>query len=104
MNHTLPLLENSDPRLDDFYQSRADPILKCGRVARRRGFPVFAIQRGGMCFGGPRAEIDYQKYGISRKCHDGLGGSYANSVYRLIGKCLDLIITLTSFVIQNGSW
>ena len=39
-----------------------------------------------MCFGGPRAEIDYRKYGMSRKCRDGLGGLYANSVYRLLGK------------------
>ena len=47
---------------------------------------MFALQRGGMCFAGPRAEIDYRKYGISRRCHDGLGGAYANSIYRMIGE------------------
>lgn len=86
IGHSLPLLEHSDPILEDSYQSRPNPLLKCGQVARRKGFVVFAIQRGGMCFGGPRAEIDYRKYGISRKCRDGLGGTYANNVYRLIGK------------------
>jgi len=85
IGHALPLLEHSDPRLNDLYQSRSDPILKCGQVARKRGYTVFAIQSGGMCFGGPRAEIDYRKHGVSRKCQDGLGGAYANSVYRLIG-------------------
>ncbi|XP_015765053.1 PREDICTED: uncharacterized protein LOC107343965 [Acropora digitifera] len=84
IEHSLPLLEHSDPILEDSYQSRPNPLLKCGQVARRKGFVVFAIQRGGMCFGGPRAEIDYRKYGISRKCRDGLGGTYANNVYRLI--------------------
>ena len=85
-SHALTLLEHSDPRLDDFYQTRIDPLQKCGRVARKRGYTVFAVQRGGMCFSGPLAEIHYRKFGMSRRCHDGLGGSYANSVYRLIGK------------------
>ena len=79
-------MEHSDKNLDDFYKSRLDPLRKCGEVARKRGYPVFALQRGGMCFGGPRAEIDYKMYGISRRCRDGLGGTYANSVYRLIGE------------------
>lgn len=79
-------MEHSDEKLDDFYKSRLDPLRKCGEVARKRGYPVFALQRGGMCFGGPRAEIDYKMYGISRRCRDGLGGTYANSVYRLIGE------------------
>ncbi|XP_066025157.1 uncharacterized protein [Pocillopora verrucosa] len=82
--HALPVMEHSDEKLDDFYKSRLDPLRKCGEVARKRGYPVFALQRGGMCFGGPRAEIDYKMYGISRRCRDGLGGTYANSVYRLI--------------------
>lgn len=83
--HALLVLEHSDVQLDDFYKSRADPLRKCGEVARKRGYTVFALQRGGMCFGGPRAEVDYQKYGMSRRCRDGLGGPYANSVYRLLG-------------------
>ncbi|PFX33592.1 Tolloid-like protein 1 [Stylophora pistillata] len=82
--HAIPVMEHSDKKLDDFYKSRLDPLRKCGEVARKRGYPVFALQRGGMCFGGPRAEIDYKTYGISRRCRDGLGGTYANSVYRLI--------------------
>lgn len=39
-----------------------------------------------MCFGGFCVEIDYKMYGILRRCCDGLGGNYVNSVYRLIGE------------------
>ena len=101
--HALPVLEHSDAQLDDFYKSRSDPLRKCGEVARKRGYTVFALQRGGMCFGGPRAEIDYRKYGMSRRCRDGLGGTYANSVYRLLGKLKPLLFT---YLIEkfNTSW
>ena len=100
-SHALPVLEHSDPRLDDSYQNRSDPLLKCGQVARKRGYTVFAVQDGGMCFGGPLAEINYRKYGISRSCHDGLGGVYANSVYRLIGKLSAALGKINNIVLTD---
>ena len=81
-------LEKTDPQLNDFYKTRPSPVDKCAEVSRRRGYTTFAIQDGGLCFSGPNASAAYKMYGISRHCRDGLGGPYANSVYRIIGKDL----------------
>ena len=78
-------LEKSDPRLNDFYKARPNPVKKCAEVSRMRGYSVFALQDGGLCFSGPDAVTAYKMYGISRDCRNGLGGPYANSVYKLTG-------------------
>ncbi|XP_048589005.1 uncharacterized protein LOC5518116 isoform X2 [Nematostella vectensis] len=82
----LRSMEHTDTKLDDFYLSRDSPIEKCASVAQKRGYPVFALQNGGECYSGPGAETEYTKFGVSRDCRGKLGGPYANSVFRLIGK------------------
>ena len=56
---------------------------KCADAAKERGYKVFAIQNGGHCMSGPRADQDYMKHGVSDKCKNGIGGPTANDVYRL---------------------
>ena len=56
---------------------------KCADVAKERGFKVFAIQNGGHCMSGPKADHDYTKHGATDKCKNGIGGPTANDVYRL---------------------
>ena len=53
-------------------------------VAKDKGFPAFAIQDGGECFGSATALDTYNIYGASTNCHDGEGGSFANDVYRIV--------------------
>ncbi|KAK3699402.1 hypothetical protein QZH41_018563 [Actinostola sp. cb2023] len=84
-SRALAELEHKDSRLNDAYQSRTSPAQKCADAARQQGYPVFALQDGGRCMSGPAAEDSYKTYGISRDCHGSVGGSYANSVYKLIG-------------------
>ncbi|XP_031554877.1 uncharacterized protein LOC116291804 isoform X2 [Actinia tenebrosa] len=84
-HRALKKLEHTNPRLNDFYQTRTSPVAKCAEVAKQQGYPVFAIQDGGECLSGPTAEDEFNKYGVSRDCRGRLGGAYANSVYKLIG-------------------
>ena len=76
----------------DLYETRSDSVRKCAKVAHNRGYDVFAIQDGGLCFGSPDAATNYKKYGLSRNCRDGLGGVDANSVYRVIGRIANFIV------------
>ena len=46
---------------------------------------MFALQSGGWCASSPIADITYKKHGESNDCQaDGLGGSYANQVYKIL--------------------
>ena len=66
----------------------------CNRAAAFRGYTVFGIQNGVECWSGPNAADDYNKYGTSTKCRNGLGGPWANDVYRVtIGKVLNSFIS-----------
>ena len=84
----IPSLEGKDTLLNGSYSLRNDAIQKCAVAAKVRGYKTFAIQDGGMCFGGPNAHKTYDKYGKSQGCtcpNDGKGGPWANQVYRIIG-------------------
>ena len=76
----------SDPDLTGFYKQRQEPISKCAAVARSRGYQLFAIQNGGMCLSGPKAQETYKIHGLARNCKDGKGGEWANDVYIFNGK------------------
>ena len=53
------------------------------------GFPVFAVQHGGQCFGSADGLNTYNKYGPSTTCaSDGEGGPWGNEVYRITGQTL----------------
>ncbi|XP_078603388.1 uncharacterized protein LOC144877354 [Branchiostoma floridae x Branchiostoma japonicum] len=86
-NRALPKLERTDPRLDgDHYKLRENAVEKCYQVALSRGFPVFALQNGGECFGSADGLNTYNKHGNSAACAaDGEGGLWANEVYKIIG-------------------
>ena len=42
---------------------------------------AFALQNGGYCYSGRDVELNYNKYGTSTACVNGMGGYYANDVY-----------------------
>lgn len=65
------------------YRGHRNAVAKCAKLARKRGYKVFALQYGGQCFSGARAHLGYSRYGPSNKCRRGLGGAYANDVYRV---------------------
>ena len=47
---------------------------------------MFGVQNGEECWSGPKGvEKTYNKHKVSKKCKNGLGGSWANSVYRIKG-------------------
>ena len=46
-------------------------------------FSVFAIQNGGSCLSGPKADETFMEYGESAQCKSGKGGVTANDVYRM---------------------
>ena len=63
----------------------------CKEAAAFRGYTVFGIQNGVECWSGPDAPSTYDKYGPSTACRNGLGGPWANDVYKItIGKQTDL--------------
>jgi hypothetical protein len=91
----------SDPDLTGFYKQRQEPITKCAAIARSRGYQLFAIQNGGMCLSGPKAQDTYKIHGLARNCKDGKGGEWANDVYIFNGKmkCFDMrLVGLVRFI------
>ena len=73
-------LEGKSSILDGSPQQRSDPLGKCSRAARERGFEIFSLQYGGQCFAGNG--LSYQRFGKSNDCNaDGRGGTWANEVY-----------------------
>ena len=76
-------MEKNDPILKDPYDSRADPIATCGKVAEKMKIQFFALQKGGQCFVAKESNANYEQYAPSRKCKYGLGGQMANDVYQL---------------------
>ena len=59
-------------------------VSDCAHQARKRGYKIFAVQKGGEYFLGLRAKITYNTYGRSTKWQGGKGGPWANDVYQLI--------------------
>ncbi|XP_031551692.1 uncharacterized protein LOC116288968 [Actinia tenebrosa] len=58
-------------------------VKACANLARRRAFAVFAIQAKSWCFSDQNAHLRYTIYGKARNCANGVGGGWANDVYRL---------------------
>ena len=86
-NRIVPSLENTSPLLKRGYRVREKSIVKCAEVAKKQGFPGFAIENGGQCFGGEALLKRYKMYGKSNDCtRDGRGGDYAMEVYKFSGK------------------
>ena len=56
----------------------------CHDIAATSGNSVFAVQATVQCFTAADAEATYQKYGQSSDCHNGVGGSWANDVYKIV--------------------
>ena len=78
---TLPVLDNKDPRLMDYFKARDYPLDKCYAAALEKGLRYFSLQNGGRCFGGGDT---YKKYGTSTGCEaNGKGGPLASSVYKI---------------------
>ena len=59
-----------------------DLLQSCTQIALMKNYTVFGIQFG-ECFSGPTAQHTYDKYGTSTACVDGVGGPWANDVYRI---------------------
>ena len=78
----LELLEG-EKSLVGHYKTRKSPIKACSEAAHQKGFEFFALQDGGQCFGSPRINSTYAKYGASTKCTAKTGGPMANDVYEL---------------------
>lgn len=67
-------------------RSSGDPIEDCYNFAKEHRYPVFAIQYNTECRTATDAADTYKKYGESDRCREGRGGSWANSVYEIIGE------------------
>ena len=90
-DRAIPLLEAMSQLLDGSYMQRAAAIRRCAETAYRLKLDVFAVQNGGQCFGGPRTNMNYTKYGRSTQCpEDGRGGPWANQVFRINSKWRDI--------------
>ena len=70
--------------MDGNYHGRQDPITKCYEVAKDRQMRIFSVQAGGQCFASYNV-TDYDRYGNSSDCINGMGAGSTNDVY-LISK------------------
>ena len=68
----------------NFHTSRV--VYKCHDRAAERGNSVFAVQYKTECFTAPdaHAESTYQMYGKATNCQGGVGGGWANDVYKIV--------------------
>lgn len=111
-------LEGRSRLLKGHYRRRRYARRKCALAAQKRGYRVFAVQHGGWCASSRTGHLTYRKYGKSNRCRNGKGGPWANDVYVLRGKELEILpsIYLTFELIlifqdikhvirnQKGSW
>ena len=81
----------------------SNPLLQsCKQAAAFRGYTVFGIQNGVECWSGPSAANTYNKYGTSTKCLNGVGGPWANDVYRVtIGKVVNSFISFKQTFLES---
>ena len=87
MPRAIDSFEGKTSILDGHYKYRKDPISKCYRAAKSKGYKGFAIQDDGQCFTTSTASDTFDIYEKSTLCTNGLGGPMANDVY-LITKML----------------
>lgn len=69
------------------YLGPVDSIGPCFIRAKEKGHTLFALQNGYECWSGPDGieAGTYKKHGESSKCWDGMGGTWSNSVYHIVG-------------------
>ena len=65
---------------------RRDSIRNCYKYAKTRGYKYFAVQYGIQCFSSSNAGNTYKRYGLSRRCKNGRGGTWAMTVYKIKGE------------------
>ncbi len=69
--------------LDKNYKTRLNALYKCARIAKLKGYPGFAMENGGQCFGGKNILNKYQQYGSSLECNkSGKGGPWSLNIYK----------------------
>ena len=89
----IPILEGADPISAEKFDVRTRAIEKCALAARKRGFTMFAVQYGGQCMTGAKAEHTFNRYNESNDCKaNGKGGTWANNVYIIRGSLMDVMI------------
>ena len=71
--------------LDRNYKTRLNSLYKCARIAKLKGFPGFALENGGQCFGEKDILNKYKTYGESPTCGaGGKGGPWSLNVYKFV--------------------
>ena len=50
----------------------------------QKGYIVFGLQTGAQCYTAADAEETYKKHGTYDQCNDGVGGSWALDVYKIV--------------------
>ena len=88
-------LEGRSRLLKGHYRRRRYARRKCALAAQKRGYRVFAVQHGGWCASSKTGHLTYRKYGKSNRCRNGKGGPWANDVYVLRGKELEILSSIT---------
>lgn len=80
----------------DFWEDMSEVIQLCAESAFKDGYTaVFGIQYFGECWSGKNAALNYDKYGKSGNCINGVGKASTNYIYRIKGELHQ--ITLTGF-------
>lgn len=92
-------LERRSRLLRGSYRRRRFARRKCALAAQKRGYRVFAVQHGGWCAASKTGHLTYRRYGKSNRCRNGKGGPWANDVYVLKGKELEIFPSLTFDVV-----
>jgi len=71
--------------LDRNYKTRLNSLYKCARIAKLKGYPGFALENGGQCFGDRDILKKYKTYGQSLTCGKaGKGGLWSFNVYKFV--------------------
>ena len=97
--------DHPDRAMPVLLSPRTNLIEECHKVAAFQGYKVYGVQNVDECWSGPDAHNTYYKYGESTSCQSGLGGKWANSVYRvtcgMYEQSADLSITATQLKIAQ---
>lgn len=68
----------------DFWEDMSEVIQLCAESAFKDGYTaVFGIQYFGECWSGKNAALNYDKYGKSGNCINGVGKASTNYIYRI---------------------
>ena len=86
VKRVLSTLESSfKSPLDKNYKTRLNALYKCARIAKLKGFPGFALENGGQCFGDKNILNKYKSIGASNTCNrNGKGGPWTLNVYKFV--------------------